>query len=525
MNFVEKQINQVRSGGLLILWKKFRAFPHWLWTGHYSQMFVSCVYKLALIIVPGSAGMYYRLAKTYFLLKRYEEAASCLGKSVALQPGFPEAYALLAETLIMLGRFTEAYAAWEHAFRLKPDWPDIHSRIQNSFFFCGQTWAARSIMQQTIDEKNNFARQHQLDGLGLRFLTEFPTAIGHIAVLDSYVKMGLLGQRSSDHPVLLVSPRLSNPCYLDYWRQYLPDMITDPEALKLLMPVARYLEDRIFVVKDSTGKQNMGDDYGGVGIQASIQAQWEVKGHSHLLNLTEADRERGWECLERLHMPPNAWFIGLHVREGKTSQRGFRDADISGYLTAIETIVKRGGWIIRMGDPSMIPLPPMEHVIDYANSKERSDWMDVFLWACCRFFIGTQSGPAWVPPTFGIPCVATNWTFFSRRWFGQDLFIPKLLWSENEKRYLTFAESLNPAIGDAESIDYLKKQGISIINNTPEELNDVVVEMLDRLEGKLHYSQEDEELQKSFNKMWNANSHKANGRIGREFLNKWKHLL
>jgi hypothetical protein len=48
--------------------------------------------------------------------------------------------------------------------------------------------------------------------------------------------------------------------------------------------------------------------------------------------------------------------------------------------------------------------------------------------------------------------------------------------------------------------------------------------MLDRLEGKLQYSREDEELQERFNILFiSVNTAKA--RIGRDFLRKWEHLL
>ena len=54
--------------------------------------------------------------------------------------------------------------------------------------------------------------------------------------------------------------------------------------------------------------------------------------------------------------------------------------------------MERGAWCLRMGDPSMRPMPRAPRVIDYAHSAIRSDWMDVFLCARCRFFIGNTSG-------------------------------------------------------------------------------------------------------------------------------------
>ena len=558
MNFIWRQIEQIRAGGPRVLWRKIHIFPRWLRANKYVLSLACYGYKLAVTLKPDWAAARVRLGKALTRLNRFDEAVACweevvalkpdwaeahvslgrlftqLGraeeaiecwrKAIAIKPDLAEAHIKLGETLIGLGRFDEAFASWQQAFLFKPDWLEVHNRIQNAFYLCGQLWAARSILQGVVDAQNDFARAHQLDSLGIRFLRAFPTAIGHIALLDYYVKRGILGQRSPDRPILLVHPKLANPCYLDYWRRYLPDMITNPVAIELLSPVTKYLEDRIAAVMNSSGKLIVDYD---AAQRASIQAQWKAEGRDHLLTLTPSDHERGWRCLQTLGVPPDAWFVGLHVREGRTRSRGARDADIGTYGLAIKSIVARGGWVIRMGNPTMPPLPPMPQVIDYAHSEVRSDWMDVFLWARCRFFIGTTSGPAWVSPTFGVPCVATNWHPLIRRWFGQGLFIPKLLWSEREERYLSFAEALTSSVGVAESLDYLASRGIRLVDNTPEEINDVVVEMLDRLEGKLKYSEEDEQLQERFDRMWIRNTHRANGRgrIGRAFLRKWVHLL
>ena len=451
--------------------------------------------------------------------------------AVSLNPDWAIGHALLTETLINLGRFDAAMAAWKQAFLHKADWIVTHN-IHWAFFRSGQADKARDVIKEFLDAQNDFAAEHQLDKLGIRFQRELPDSIGHIALLDYYVKMGILGKRSAARPVLLINPVLSNPCYMNYWRRYLPDMITDPLAIKLLSPVAKYLEDHPpIAVMDSSGKNIYGhcsskQIFGQYIVEKETQAQWEAGGRGPLLTLTDADNERGRQCLQLLGVPVDAWFVGLHVRYDINNIAEPRNADISTYLLAMESIIARGGWIICMGNPSMPALPSLPQVIDYAHSPARSDWMDVFLWAKCRFFIGTQSGPSLVPPTFGIPCIETNLCSLALRlWFNKGLCIFKLYWSEREERHLSFTEATSSALSWAVSTDYLTSKGIKLVDNTPEEINYVVIEMLQRLEGKLQYSKGDEELQERFNRLYVDNIQKANERIGRYFLRKWRHLL
>src|SRR5229473_7599371 len=222
-----------------------------------------------------------------------------------------------------------------------------------------------------------------------------------------------------------------------------------------------------------------------VAFGAEVQSRWEADGRGPLLELSAEHRERGYRLLRELGVPEGAWFVGLHVREGTDRMRDVRNSDIATYRLAIEEIAKRGGWVLRMGDRNMRPLPPWPHMIDYAHSAKREDWMDVFMWAEGRFFIGTGSGPQMIPPTFGKSVAIANFGPIATIVCGKDdILLPKHYWSEKEGRYLMLAERMQPEYAFQESIGAFAKFGIRVLDNTPEEIRGLVVEMIDRLEGR-----------------------------------------
>src|SRR5262249_23698168 len=152
---------------------------------------------------------------------------------------------------------------------------------------------------------------------------------------------------------------------------------------------------------------------------------------------------------------------------------------------AVEEIGKRGGWVLRMGDPSMRALPSWPNAIDYAHSASRQDWMDVFLWAEGHFFIGTGSGPNVIPPNFGKPVAIANCGPLAAFSCGKhEILLPKQYWHEKEARNLALADRMSPEYGFRESTRALAGMGIRVVDNTPEELRDLVVEMMDRLDGR-----------------------------------------
>ena len=367
--------------------------------------------------------------------------------------------------------------------------------------------------------------------MGIVFLTKRhsnPYRIGEMAHQnDMYVKMGVLGWGPSPCGILLVrKEKIVNLCFMKYWGRYV-HVISNPLLIHLLFPLAELTQYDTAFVKMPSGKvvhKNCA--------MIAVQNKWDEEGRPPLLTLSSSHRERGWDCLQQLGVPRGSWFVCLHVREsgflkeGNDSYHAYRNADINTYLLAVKTIVKAGGWVIRMGDPTMKPLPPLDHVIDYANSEVKSDWMDVFCCAECRFFLGTTSGLCIVSIDFGVPCALADITPMGFiPWSEKNIFIPKLYRYADEKRYLTFEEALMPKYRYCIDGNIFESSGINVIDNTPEEINEMVLEIMERLDLNLEYIEEDKYLQERFNELLPYKKYGIGSRVGSAFLHKYKWLL
>ena len=257
------------------------------------------------------------------------------------------------------------------------------------------------------------------------------------------------------------------------------------------------------------------------------------------VSFTEDEEALGRLELRRMGIYEGDSYICFHSRTGNYlarefkkidfSYHDFRDSDIDSSFMAMQKMIDRGNFSIRMGagiDREISFESPL--FIDYAY-KYRTDFMDIYLGANCKFFVGTSNGLTSIPRLYKKPIAWVNYISMERvhAWDENSMFILKKLWSKPEKRLLKFNEILRSGIGDFRHGSQFEKSGIEIINNRPEEICDLTMEMDDRLNGVWIENDEDKELQQRFWSLYEKN--KINkvfrARIGAKFLRENSDLL
>lgn len=384
----------------------------------------------------------------------------------------------------------------------------------------------QSMMREFLKVQAMFAKEHQLDSLNISISSDnvFNNYNVH-GYLDTHIKARLLGLHPNSKILLFLKPTdiVANPVMLSYWKKYIT-VINDDFTIRHLTPFKKYLQEDFAFTAVINGSP--------IYIEHAkyvVQKEWEREGRKSLFELTTEDKDFGWDQLARVGVSRDTWFVSLHVRDAgyklgshlaKDEYDSYRNADIDNYKLAIQSIVNAGGIVIRVGDPKMKNIPAMKGVFDYSHSDIRSNRMDIFLFSQCRFFVGVSSGPILNPILFGVPTIMTNFMPISGRPHASNcLFIPKYLWLRNEKRYASYSEILSSELGRMFTSHGYEEKDIEIIENSPEEINDVVIEMLEQLAGTVTYSQEDEDRQDKLRELYRKYSGYGDlGRIGKEFI-------
>jgi len=205
--------------------------------------------------------------------------------------------------------------------------------------------------------------------------------------------------------------------------------------------------------------------------------------------LSQKHKKIGNSYLKKIGLNKNDWFVTLHVREGSSKgdfkSESFRNGNIEDYYKAIKFIVNKGGYVFRVGDDSLSKLPYIKGVIDYANSKHKSQALDIFLGAKSKFCIATSSGYYIIPYLFGIPILMTNSLSSLEYWLlrKKDFFLPRTIYDKSKNKTLSLLESLNPpySILSSDLIYFLKYFNIKILLNSSEEIYESVKEIFEEI--------------------------------------------
>lgn len=327
---------------------------------------------------------------------------------------------------------------------------------------------------------------------GYRHVRIFTDRIGHLVLEpDCLLKEQALGLAPRRKWIMLAPPgRVSNEHLLSYWQPHFL-VVRASWACFLVASLSRW----------GVMRHDMTPYILAVGrAQAAYRIHREWGARPPLLALTSDDVEWGRDMLARMGIPGDAWFACVHAREAGFSPideelQQHRNGSIENAIPAMQEVVRRGGWVVRIGDPTMQPLPSLPGVIDYAHSPYKSARLDVVLCARASFILGNTSGIGLVGTVFGVPCAAANLIPLSTLWFGaRDISIPKLLWSRDLGRYLRIDEILGSPAANFHYASLYADAKIDPVENSAQDILMLTIEMLDRLDGRYQPADDEAEI-------------------------------
>ena len=230
-----------------------------------------------------------------------------------------------------------------------------------------------------------------------------------------------------------------------------------------------------------------------MSVRGSCNSLDQTSAHLHMTN---AEIERGRSALSELGLNPDKPYICLVVRDGghyvslgekESNGYSFINFDIANFEQAARSLVQRGYQVVRMGAGAEIPFGANHSgIIDYANSPDRSAFLDVFIAATCSFAVSTQTGPDAVCLAFRRPVCYIDVSRYSQFFFGTKLawWNPAELWQGDSR--LTLRDILRGPIFWIKDPNDFIREGIRQVRSDSERINHLVMSFVEAFENHLH---------------------------------------
>jgi putative glycosyltransferase (TIGR04372 family) len=264
---------------------------------------------------------------------------------------------------------------------------------------------------------------------------------------------------------------------------------------------------------------------------------------------SSASREAEWtaetrDLLTEMKCDPAAPLVLLAVRDSLYYQRlretdgperpgrqvevdtQVRNPDIATYWQACRYLRELGYSVVRMGVDQTPLLNEWDGVaVDYATHY-RSERGDLLLARHASFLLNGASGVVSLTSLFNQPQIQTNAyvPFIASCWSSRDIFSLQLR-QLADSRLQTFREMAETA-WEYSYESNLRRDGVTLIKNSSEEILELVREMRARLDGTFRETEEDKRRRARFEEIrvlstgiWERNN------IGTAFLRRYEHLL
>ena len=227
------------------------------------------------------------------------------------------------------------------------------------------------------------------------------------------------------------------------------------------------------------------------------------------LSFTDEEEERGRRFLESLGIRGGTRYICLNVRDAayynrigaSNARHAFRDSSIENYVLAAETLVERGFVVLRMGREVEAPLVSSRGgIVDYAHGRMGDDFMDLYIGANCYMCLSSSSGWDGIPALFRRPVSFVNMSPIEAPRSSQTfiVYVGKGHFDIKTGKQLTFREIVKRNLVYHISSDAYARNGVYLKENSAEEIRDVAMETVGRLEGTWITDPVGEKLQNQF---------------------------
>jgi len=209
------------------------------------------------------------------------------------------------------------------------------------------------------------------------------------------------------------------------------------------------------------------------------------------LFFNKTEKARGESFLKELgiSLQKNDWYVCIFSRDPiylnqaypgfkpneDWSYHNYRNFDIDDLIPSIEYIIKKGGYVIRVGNEVEKRVSYTNpKFIDYPFTHLVSGFHDLYLVANAKFILGSRSGITELASVFEVPWACINLTpTFNMPLGKRTLYVPKKIVHKKNRKLVSFKQIIKMKLDHtqaAEHLNILRKNDLNYLSLSKEEI-------------------------------------------------------
>jgi putative glycosyltransferase (TIGR04372 family) len=337
-------------------------------------------------------------------------------------------------------------------------------------------WSFWTLNHEDFNKINKLVKEHlkSLEPVHLsenrRFLPQHTSNLGHIAFLFLYINYYRI--RDPNRTIVLPRKESANDYFLNLVIRQSPLRIVFEDE-KIFDDQPPTMIDTLHYSREPNGEYRTESDC--AFFSDNQHPEFKVD-EAFVLKLSEEEQSIGQEIFNSALGERADWYVALHVREPKNRDLTFsqaRDANVETYRKLAFVVKELGGEVIRMGDKSFPKLKKGFPAYDYAHSKIKSDFMDVWLWANMRYWVGNVNGAAFPAIAFNKRRILTNQWYWYETGPANDLVLPKSLKLNNQTE-IDLSDLVRYRLSRSMSRQDISRSGAKLFENDEKSLASIM---------------------------------------------------
>ena len=235
-----------------------------------------------------------------------------------------------------------------------------------------------------------------------------------------------------------------------------------------------------------------------------------IKDNEPLIKFNKKEIEAGENFLKNNNINKDDKIICIHNRSSSYRNEKFtavKNSSIKNFEKSINFLTNLNCKVIRMGrDENDIILPNNNNFINYASSKDQSDFLDFYLISKCKFLVSAASGIVEIAVAMRKPILIHNYfpliKLIHVSGDYKRIILPKKIINIKTKKILSFTDMLTKDSVNIQVSEDLENSGIDLIENTDSEILDSVEEMYNLIINKKEIDLDQTKFMINFKKMF-----------------------